>query len=158
VPTYVTYTDVTIFQRDFMPSSADGVFPRLIERAARIATSYIDMRLATRYTVPFTAPYPEIIVTISDLLTKCAVAALQARRAVVFPKAGKGTRGGTDECALGREMLDELAEGDAIIPGLTLSATGFHTRDGYVPIFDVDSSVNHRPDSELLRKISRERR
>jgi len=93
VPTYVTYTDVTIFQRDFMPSSADGVFPRLIERAARIATSYIDMRLATRYTVPFTAPYPEIIVTISDLLTKCAVAALQARRAVVFPRPGKAPVG-----------------------------------------------------------------
>jgi len=155
-----TYTDTAIFQRDVMPAGADAMFPRIIERAAGIATAYIDSRLSAAYTVPFAAPYPATVVAISDLLTKCIAASLQARRTPILPKPGKQKRDQVDgDCSLAILWLDDLVAGRATLPGIVLAgnAAGYHTRDGYTPIFDVDSSANHRPDPDLLDRIESER-
>ena len=134
------------------------LFPRLVERAARIAKSYIDSRLRERYAVPFTAPYPEEIVSISDILTKCMVISLQAKHAPIMPKALKKRDDAHDGCSLAVLWLDDLASGKASLElPQTTGAAGLHTRQGYTPIFDVDSSTNHAPDTDLIDRINRER-
>lgn len=155
-----TYTNTGTFQRDVMPSGTDDTFPRILERAASMAYEYINSRLSTAYTVPFAAPYPGGIVAISDLLTKCIATSLQARRTPILPKPGKQKRDQVDgDCALAILWLDDIVAGRATIPGIAVAANaaGYHTRDGYTPIFDVDSSLNHQPDPDLIDRIHDER-
>lgn len=116
-----TYTDPTTFQRDIMPGNTDDVFPRIVAQAAMIATAYIDSRLAMRYTVPLTAPYPNEIISISNLLTRSIVADLQMKRAPMMPKVGTRERRGSSEGGYDFpcEWLDQIAQGKAMVTGLT---------------------------------------
>ena len=155
-----TYTDTELFQRDFFPTGTDEMFPRLLERAAEIAYHYVNSRLGGTYAVPFAAPTPGEIVAISDMLTKCVVIALQSRRTPVLPKAGAQKRNQVDgDCALAILWLDDLERGRSVLTGVAprASAQGYHTRAGHTPIFDVDDSVNHVPDPDLLDQIDLER-
>jgi len=156
-----TYTNTTTFSRDVYPVGAGETFPRLLERGAVIAYNYINSRLASLYTVPFAAPYPGIIVDISDLMTRCVAMKLQSGRvpAIQMDKPKAKREGPQDDCALAVMMLDELVIGTGIIPGLTpiAASSGYHTRATFTPIFDVDSSISHYPDSDLIDKINRER-
>jgi len=83
------YTDVDMFQTDIMPGSSDAVFPRIVAQAAMIASAYIDSRLQLRYAIPLTAPYPDAIVAISNLLTRCVVTDLQQKRAPFTKRGGQ---------------------------------------------------------------------
>jgi hypothetical protein len=151
----VTYTNTETFQRDFAPAGVDANFPRLVTRAAVMAYNYINSRLGTRYSVPFAAPYPSAVVDISDLLTKCFVTALQARRTPIMPKPGTMGRDMQDDCGVAIAMLDDIVSGDSIIPGMSESGSGqpFHSHGTYIPIFDLDDATAHRPDSDLLDRI-----
>ena len=116
-----TYTDVTTFQRDIMPGNTDDVFPRIVAQAAMIATAYMDSRLAMRYTVPLTAPYPNEIIAIANLLTRSIVADLQQKRAPFTPKPGakdqRGSMGGGYDFPIA--WLDQIVQGKAMVTGLT---------------------------------------
>ena len=152
-----TYTDTAAFARDFAPVGAGENFPQLVERAAVIAYNYINARLAAVYAVPFVS-VPGHITDISDLLTRCLSMKLQAGRVPMLPKAPKRDAA-QDDCSLAVMMLDDLVVGRSTLPGVTpISASmGVHTRDGFPPIFDVDSSLNHQPDRRLLETIESER-
>jgi len=153
------YSDIDLFRRDFWPTAANETYPRIVDRAAEIAYDYINSRLSRRYTVPFSGPpYPSTIVSISDLLTKCVAASMQAKRSPQLSKGDGKRSGGTDDCSMALDWLNDLASGEQIIPGVaTLVSDGYHTRAGYTPIFDVDSAVNHQPDPDLIDKIIDER-
>jgi hypothetical protein len=115
-----TYTDVTTFSRDVMPAS-ESIDANLLQQAAMIATAYIDSRLAMRYTVPLTAPYPEEIIAISNMLTRLLVSDLQQKRAPLMPKAGAKDKRGSMDGGYGFPMmwLDQIVQGKALVAGLT---------------------------------------
>jgi hypothetical protein len=157
---YTGYTNIETFQRDFLPTSSDEVFGRLVERAAVIAYNYINSKLGSVYPVPFVAPFPGTIVDISDLFTKCVVSKLQGKRGPILPKPGKVQRDAIhDDCSIAFYMLDELVSLKTTIPGVLplAGAAGYHTRAGYTPTFDVDAAENHQPDPDLLDRIRSER-
>ena len=153
-----TYTNTEVFQRDFFPTGTDEVFPRLLERAAEIAYHYINSALGGTYAVPFTDPAPGSIVSISDMLTKCFVLQLQSRRSPILPKMNNKERMDGD-CARAVEWLQALRRQEMTMPEVApLPGTGAVAMPGdFHPIFDVDDSLNHLPDPDLLDKIERER-
>lgn len=152
-----TYTNTETFERDFAIPSSGQLFNRLITRSAVIAYNYINARLAGVYAVPFVTS-PPLIIDISDILTRCVVMKLQMGKAPVAPKPPKD-RAPKDDCEFAILMLDDLVKGTVTLPGVPMlsGALAVHTRDGYTPIFDVDSSLNHQPDFDLIDHIESER-
>ena len=154
-----TYTDITTFQRDVMLGSTDTIPPSILAQAAMIATAYINSHLTGIYAVPFTAPYADEIVSISNLLVRAIAIDLVAKRAPMIPKPAKGRPIGSGGYDFPCSWLDDISSGRASITGVsTISgAESLHTRDGFQPIFDVDSSLDHVPPRRLLEQIESER-
>lgn len=151
-----TYTDPNTFKRDVFPVGPDEIPQRIIDRAAEYAYNRINSRLMNVYAVPFTTVPPEIV-TISDMLTKCFALALQAKRAPILPKPGKANRASESECEQAAVWMDELVAGRSGLTGVSATDLAVHTRASHTPIFDLDDSVNHHPDPDLLDQIDQER-
>lgn len=160
-PAPTRYTDVDKFARDIWPAAPGQQLPRVVIAAARMSFDFINSTLGNKYPVPFAAPYPSIIVTISDLLTKCIATALQARKSPQMPKMGsiKREKAFDNECTMAAFWLQELMLGTMTITDVPPSTVNeaLYTRAGFTPFADVDNELNHRVDPDLIDRIERER-
>lgn len=150
-----TYTDVDAFRRDVWQVTSEDVSPAILSRAATMAYNKINAVLSGVYSVPFSATYPPIIVDISDMLTKGIALALSLERGSIALSEDQRT-----EYQMAVDELREIVSGGMGIVGQTrLSTRGaYHNMEDYRPIFDLDSSLNHRVDVNYLEDVATDRR
>lgn len=118
---------------------------------AKMAYDVINAKLAKRYSVPFAAPVPGVIVEISDMLV-VYYGKLYSAGHVVASEALDRFR---DEAF---RLLDALAEGEIGIPGVATRSVGAYCSDeGYHKVMTILPTEEQGPDTDLLDKLRDER-
>jgi phage gp36-like protein len=103
---------IELTDSDAVPGVIDAAVMAKTETEAR---SIVDTYLAGSFTVPFTAPIPEVIVTITAWLWACRL--YRHRETMDPPQSVK------DDCAMAIAMLEKLAAQGAAALGLPVSAS-----------------------------------
>ena len=149
-----TYTDVTEL-RSVWRVPEEQVKPDQMQRAAKMAYNEVNAKLSGVYPVPFSSPYPPKIVDISDMMTKTIALMLSVKRGGIKIDEMDFNAG---EIHLAMKWLEELRKAESDLPGYSRTYDeAYHTMEGYTPIFNVDGSLNHLPDTDLLEDIADER-
>lgn len=149
------YSDINKIRVDFFKVTDDEVFQRILTRASVMAYNFINSYLDGIYTVPITsATTPGAVREISDMLTRHVAQSLQLKQTIVLDK--KLAKG---DMATILMWLDDIVRGKASIIELTrLSSRGpSHNMADYEPIFHVDPSEYHTPDTDLIESIDDDR-
>ncbi len=145
-----TYTDQSTFRRDLWPSSTE-IEERFVKEAATIATNYIDAKLNTSYTVPFTLPYPAMIISVSNLMTKLIAMSLVMQG--TLPRLKDLSGGDLSPVS----MLQDIISGKMSLPGLSRLSGPWVSTEGQMHVFDIDDELSHYADSDRLDDLSNDR-
>ena len=148
-----TYTTVETFQRDRWPTGSN-VDRKFVQSAADDAYTAINSALDEVYSVPFSSPYPGIIVFVSDMLTRVlAEFIIGTGRLPTIDKT-------EDKTSLNPlNILNDLRTGDRSIPGLARKTTTdpWVSTEDVMHIFDVDHEIFHDADPDRLDDLADDR-
>jgi hypothetical protein len=144
-----TYSDPKTFRKTFLQVKDDEIYWRVMDRAAEMAYNMINSVLNSVYSVPF-SPTPDLILDISDMLTKHFAAMMTA---------GMTRMDTAKEWETAVDWLNQLRAQKMDLPGVArLSTTSAEFFPGdYVQIFDVDSEYYQMPDDDLIDSILTDR-
>ncbi len=131
----------------------------VVTEAIADAEAIIDMRLAKRYSTPFSGSIPPGIVSISKMMSGWRV--LRSVYGDEIPDAAKFVK---DDYDRAEKYLTFLANGSMDLPSGTASSGAVVSLKGsnryygsnkdYPPIFDMDDSLNQAVDTDRLSDIA----
>lgn len=152
------YSVIETLKTDTYVVGTNEIYQRIITRAATMAYNYINSYLDGIYSVPFDTgtSTPATIKDISDLLSRGIARALQLKQPIML----KDPKAADADVRTAIEWLADIVKGTASVVGvsrLTTNRGPSHNMDNYIPIFNVDSSLEHNPDRRLLEDIADDR-
>lgn len=142
---YCVKADVLLGWADI--SEAEAGTNRITDVIAK-ASQIINHKVGNRYTVPISTTDEDALAWLKGVAVSIAVYYLK-----YYKNPSLITKQDKEDIAIAMDMLEDIKNGKAVIPGLTQKQRVESTTEDYEPVFQEDGIANAQVDEDLIEDI-----